>query len=210
MEEIIDFDKFIAELKFPEPEYMALFDPITGSVNSVGPSQAFIDKPNTVSIDRETAEFIIEGKISLSSCFVDVTSNKMEIAEIKSVNKIDDVLHRITEKQHVDFDKPDVYITYNRTTATLKFELSEELGGTKKLPAKFQPVKKRKIFWDGETKMNFLLTDYNDPNILFEMISITLSDIIGKSKTIKNISAPNKFSLYTRRVFKNYLIEIKQ
>jgi hypothetical protein len=73
----------------------------------------------------------------------------------------------------------------------------------------FNQFKKRKIFWDGETKMDFLLTDYNDPNILFKMISITLSDIIEKSKTINDIEVPENFSLYTRRIFKNYLIDIK-
>jgi hypothetical protein len=209
MEEIIDVDQFFVDFKIPEPEYSALFDPISGIVYSVGPSHAFTGKPNKISIDRETAEFIIEGKILLSSCFVDVNSNTLEIAEIKSVNKIDDVLHRVTEKQHVDFEKPDVYITYNRKKKTLKFELTEELFGTKKLPKKFQPVKKRKIFWDGETKMDFLLTDYNDPNILFKMISITLSDIIEKSETMNDIEVPENFSLYTRRIFKNYLIDIK-
>ncbi len=210
MEKIIDIDQSLIDFSVPEPEYMALFDPLSGSVYSVGPSHAFADKPNKIIIDRETAEFIIEGKILLSNCFVDLTSNTLEIAEIKSVNKIDDVLHRITEKQHVDFEKPDVYITYNRKKKTMKFELTEELSGTKKLAKKFQPIKKRKIFWDGETKMDFLLTDYNDPNILYEMLSITLSDIISnRSKTISNIDAPKNFSLYTRRIFKNYLIDIK-
>jgi uncharacterized protein YneR len=210
MEKIIDSDQLLIDFSVPEPEYMALFDPLGGSVYSVGPSHAFADKPNKITIDRETAEFIIEGKILLSNCFVDLTSNTLEIAEIKSVNKIDDVLHRITEKQHVDFEKPDVYITYNRKKKTMKFELTEELSGTKKLAKKVQPIKKRKIFWDGETKMDFLLTDYNDPNILYEMLSITLSDIISnRSKTISNIDAPKNFSLYTRRIFKNYLIDIK-
>ena len=209
MEKIVDSDQFLIDLQLPDPEYMALFDPMSGTVLSVGPSHAFTDKPNKISIDRETAEYIIEGKILLSTCFVDLTSNTLALAEIKSVNKIDDVLHRITEKKHIDFEKPDVYITYNRKKKTLKFELTEEMFGTKKLPKKFQPVKKRKIFWDGETKMDFLLTDYNDPNILFKMISITLSDIIEKSETMNDIEVPENFSLYTRRIFKNYLIDIK-
>lgn len=209
MEQEINLDQLLQELTISETVYMAEFDPMSGSVFRVGPNHAFNGRPNCVTVDRDTAELIIEGKIQLSTCFVDVNSNTLEITETKSVSKIDDVLHRITEKKHVDFEKPDIVITYNTKSQILKFELSEELGGTKILPKKFQPVKKRKIFWDGETKLDFLLTDYNDPNILFEMISITLADILAGAKTVKNIQAPEHFSLYTRRIFKNYWIEIK-
>ena len=160
-------------------------------------------------MDNDTATMIIEGKIPMHNCFVDIVSNTVELSEIKNVFKIDDVLHRIIDREHADFDKPDVYITYDKMQKMLKFELTEEYNGTYIQDEKFQPIKKKKVRWDGETKMDFLITDYNDPNVLYQMITIKLSDIINNFKVIENVEAPEKFSLYTRRIFKNYLIDIK-
>jgi hypothetical protein len=160
-------------------------------------------------IERDIAELIIEGQIKISDCAVDPHSNTLEMIEIKNIFKIDDVLHRIISQEWTEIEKPDIYITFNSTANTLKFELTEEYSGTKKLDDKFQPVTPRKILWDGDTVLNFLVTDYNDPNILYKMISLKISDLISKSKIIKNVDVPSKFSVYTRRVFKNYVIEHK-
>ena len=132
MEEIIDLEKLILEIEFPKLVYVAVYDPHTGEITSVGPSYSFPDALHTVEIDQATAELIIEGKIRLTSCFIDIRENKLEIAEIKSMFKIDDVLHRIVEKKWSDVERPDVFITYNRKEETLKFQLTEEFYGTKK------------------------------------------------------------------------------
>jgi hypothetical protein len=208
MEKIIDFDNWLAEYVPLEITYVAVFDPSTGSVISVGPSHAFKNEKNKISIDQETAESIIEGKIKINSCVIDLSANTLEIAEIKHIFKIDDVLHRIVDKKWSTLEKPELYLTYNSTKKFLKIELSEEIGGTKKIPKKFYPIHKKKIIWDGDTKMNFLITDYNDPNLLFEMISVKINDLIGKSKIFKELEYEN-FSIYTRRIFKNCVIEHK-
>jgi len=208
MEEIVDFDEWLANYKPIEPEYVAVYDPQTGEVKSVGPVYAFENEKNKIPVDREIAESIIEGKIKISSCVIDINSNSLEIAEIKNIFKIDDVLHRIVDKKWSDIQKPEVYLTYNSKNKTLKIELSEEFGGTKKLPKKFQPIKTRKIIWDGDTEMTFLVTEYNDPNLLFDMFSVKINELVSKSKTIQDFEY-NNFSIYTRRLFKNYLIEHK-
>jgi hypothetical protein len=205
MEKMIDFDQWYLNWKPTPVDYVAVFDPQTGAVLSVGPSHAFINEKHKVPIDKEMAESIISAEIKISSCLVDINSNSLEIAEIKSVYKIDDVLHRIILKEYTDQKKPDIYLTYKSKNKTLKIELSEELGGTKK-PA--VAVKQRKIVWDGDTEMVFLITDYNDPNVLFETISIKIKDLIGKSKLFKDIDH-NHFSVYTRRLFKNYVMDYK-
>jgi hypothetical protein len=209
MEEIIDFDEWYRNYKPIETVYLAVFDPATGRVVSVGPSHAFEKEKHKIVIERDIAEMIIEGKIKISDCAVDKHSNTLEMVEIKNIFKIDDVLHRIISKEWTEIDRPDVYITYDSSTKTMKFELTEEYSGTKKIDKKFQPVTPRKILWDGDTILNFLVTDYNDPNVLYNMISLKISDMISKSKVIKNIEVPKKFSVYTRRVFKNYVIEYK-
>jgi len=205
MEKMIDFDQWYLSWKPTSVDYVAVFDPQTGAVLSVGPSHAFIDEKHKVPIDKEMAESIISAEIKISSCLVDINSNSLEIAEIKSVYKIDDVLHRIILKEYSNQKKPDIYLTYKSKNKTLKIELSEELGGTRK-PA--IAVKQRKIVWDGDTEMVFLITDYNDPNVLFETISIKIKDLMGKSKLFKDIEYDH-FSVYTRRLFKNYVMDYK-
>lgn len=205
MEKVIDFDKWIENFQLPKIEYVAVYDPFTGDVKSVGPSYAFSAEEYTVPVDTETAERIINAEIKIHNCQVDVNSNKLEIAEIKNLTTIDDVLHRIISVEHSDIEIPDVYISYLSNTKTLKIQLSEALGGTKKIKKEF---KSRKIVWDGNAEMNFLITEYNDPNLTFEMFSVKINELIGKTKIIKNIDY-NKFSVYTRRLFKNYVIEYK-
>lgn len=195
-------------LNFPPLKYKAEYSVDTGALLAVGPDHYFKDKENVIDIDQETAELIMEGKIKIHSCFVDLLNNELDITETKSIFKIDNVLHRIIEKKWSTIDRPDVYVSYNSKKKNIKFELSEEFGGTKKLAKKFQPVKKRRINWNGETEMNFMITDYNDPNLLFDMISFKINDIVGKS-IIVDIEIPKKFSVYTRRIFKNYVFEIK-
>jgi hypothetical protein len=205
MEKIVDFDQWYLNWKPAPVEYVAVFDPQTGTVLSVGPSHAFINEKYKVPVDKETAESIISGEVKISSCVIDINSNTLEVAEIKSVFKIDNVLHRIISIEYADDTPPDIYITYNSKNKSLKIELSTEFGGTK-VPV--VPVKERRILWDGDTEMNFFITDYNDPNVLFETISVKIKDLIGKSKTFKNINC-KQFSVYTRRLFKNYVIAYK-
>lgn len=205
MEKMIEFDQWYLDWKPPAIEYVAVFDPQTGAVLSVGPSHAFKNEKHKVPIDKETAESIISAEIKISSCVININSNTLEVAEIKSIFKIDNVLHRIISIEYADDTPPDIYLTYNSKTKILKIELSEEFGGTKK---PIVPTKARKIVWDGDTEMNFLITDYNDPNVLYRIISVKIKDLIGKSKSFENIDN-NRFSVYTRRLFKNYVIAYK-
>lgn len=208
MEKVIDFDEWFLNFKPPEIKYVAVYDPYTGDVKSVGPESAFENEEYKISVESETAEMIINDEIKIHNCFVDVNSNTLEIAEIKNIVTIDDVLHRITDVRYAMqemVDKPNIYLTYTSKNKTLKIQMSEEFGGTKKLK---KAVKQRKIIWDGETEMNFFITEYNDPNLIFKMFSVKINDLLGKHVIIKDIEY-DKFSVYTRRLFKNYVIEYK-
>jgi hypothetical protein len=207
MEEIIDLDKLFEPIILPPVEFFAVFNPASGAITAVGPKSAFSNEEYKIPMDQEVAEMIIEGKINLNSCSVDITGDSYVISETRALYKIDDVLHRIVEVKHSEFDKPNVFLSYKANSLTI--ELTEEYGGTKKLPKKFQPVKKKKINWAGNTDMNFLITDYNDPNVLYKPFTIKISDLVGKKFVLKNLELPTKFSVYTRRLFKNYVLEIK-
>lgn len=209
MEEVVDFETWLSTYQPPEIEFVAVYDPTTGAVVSVGPSTAFPDEKHILPIDKETATLILEAKITIHSCFVDSTAQTLEIAEVKSIFKIDDVLHRIISNVWTEVEKPEIYITHDSKNKTLKFQLSEEYSGTFVQAEKFQPIAKRKVLWDGDTVMNFLITDYNDPNVLYKMVSFKISDLIDNDVVVENIKVPEKFSVYTRRIFKNYVIEYK-
>jgi hypothetical protein len=195
-------EEFIIKI---EASYLAEFNPDTGEVLSVGPKSALQERKHTIEIDNETAEDIIQGNIRIQSCFIDLREKTIEVSEVKQVHKLDDVVHRIISKKWSNIEKPDIYISNKNDS--LVFYLTEEYGGTYIQDDKFQPVKKRKILWDGDTDLNFLVTDYNDPNILYKMITIKLNDLVGKEKIIDIRDVPENYSIYTRRIFKDYVIE---
>lgn len=201
--------ELIAEVKLPEVKYEAVYDPLTGEINSVGPSVAFVDEQYTISIADDIAIDIIEGRIKINDCFVDLDTGELEIIELKNVFKIDDILHRVPAKQWSEVEKPEIYITYFTESKKLKIQLSEEYSGTKKLPKKFQPVKQKKTRWAGDTNLIFFLTDYNDPHAIKDIVKFTINDLIGNTKIINNIVLPKRFSIFTRRIFKNYVMDIK-
>jgi hypothetical protein len=205
METIEDFDNWLAEYKLPEVTYVAVFEPSTGKVQSVGPDYAFPDQVNLVPIDRELAHSIISAEIQIEKCLIDINSGKLEIAEIKTLIKLDDMLHRIISLSYTTASHPAIFLTYTKKTKILKIQLSQEFGGTKKYGTN---LKTRNFVWDGNTVMDFLITGYNDPNEIYQMFSITINELIGKNKIIKNLNY-DTFSVYTRRLFKHYVIEYK-
>ena len=201
-QKLMDFDQWIQNYKLPPTEFVAVFDPTTMAVTSVGPSHAFTNQKHKITIDQELAESIINSEIKISNCVVDINSNTVEVAEIQNMYKIDDILHRIISSKYSDIEKPDVYLTHSKKNKTLKIELGKEFGGTKKPKI---PYRQRNIIWDGDTVMDFYITEYNDPNLTLETVSVKINELVGKSKIIENISYEN-FSVYTRRLFKNYVI----
>jgi hypothetical protein len=151
------------------------------------------------------AEDVLTGKIRIANCFLDVTTGSLEIIETRSIRKIDDVLHRVPLYDFVEDKSVDLFVTYIKKTQQIKFELSNELGGTKKTGSE----KKRIIHWSGDTVMNFYLTKYNDPHWIFHEFDVKIEELRHKAKKFKLDNVPDKFSVFTRRILKNYTLEIK-
>jgi hypothetical protein len=198
-EYIIDFSDII----LPKTEYVAVFDQLTGEVTAVGPLYGFPDEPNKIIIDDDIALSILEGKIHLSSCIVNVHDETFQISEIKSLFKIDDLLHRIIDSRFTEIEDIDILIVFCKEKNQITLKMSENLGGTLSSSNK----KNKSIFWKGDTTMYFFITDYNDPNVLYETITVNLDQLIGQDYVYKLNSTLEDFSLYTRRLFKNYLIK---
>lgn len=204
MEEIeYDFDFPVVEPK--EIKYVAVFDKETGAVISVGPEESFINIDNKIYVDRDFVDNVVDCKINIHNCFVDFYDLKLEIKEVKSLFKIDDVLHRIPESKFVEFDDADIYVTYDGSNSKLTFELTERFHGTR--PLNNPSIKKQKMVWSGDTSMDFYITQYNDPHQLLYIVSMTLEDLISRSFSL-DLKLPKKFSIFTRRLFKNYIMDI--
>jgi predicted membrane-bound mannosyltransferase len=190
METQINFDDWLASYQPAEVKYRVAYDPLTGAIFKVGNQTALVNDPCTVEIDTELAEKIIEGALPIHRCFVDLNTHLVEIAEIKSVSKINDVLHRVIELEHSLVDKHDVKLTYSRSSQQLTIELIT------------------KGHWTSDTPMPWYLTDYNDPTTVYKIINTVLADIQTAPAVFDNIVLPDRFSVYTKRLFRNYVLEI--
>lgn len=196
----IEFQQWLQTIDIPEEKYYGTFND-RGLLIEISP----IFAEGKISIDKELAVEIYEGRKTLNNFMINLET--LEIVETKNISKLDDVLHRIIDKQWTDIEKSDIYITHDAGKKTMKFELTEEYSGTKKIDQRYLPVIHRQILWDGDTVLDFFVTDYNDPNVLYKIISFKISDMIEKSKIIRDVEVPGKFSVYTRRILKNYMIE---
>lgn len=205
MEEI-DFNQDLQEEKI---KYGAVFDPDSGRVKSVGPAWALQEKTNIVEIDKEIAKEIILGNEPMSNYVVDLRHKKLEIRKKISVATIDDLVHRIIEKKWTKKDYFDIFLVYSRKKDTLTIQMTEEFRGTRKLPKKYKSIKKRDVLWEGDLDLYFYITDYNDPNILYDFVTFKINDLVGNTVCFSKLKVPDKFSVYTKRIFENYVIEIK-
>ena len=195
-QELMDFDEWINLSANQTIEYYATFKE-DGSLLGVYPSHAIGDVQNKIKIDEDIAIAISNGVENLFSYKVDIPTQKLlKINRFATHNliKIDDVLHRIIDKKWSNINDPDIIVNYSRDNNLLDFSMSSRYS--------------KNIVWDGDTAMIFLITEYNDPNALIEMISIRVGDITENTKSFQ-LTLPNKFSVYTRRIFDKYVFETK-
>jgi hypothetical protein len=196
MEEKLDlapFDEWIKTLELPEETYFFEFD-LEGNVIALHPGPAVDHIKNKIQVDLDVALGIYDRGETLRHYKVDVVSGriiKVNLASITGLTKIDDVLHRVVDKKWSKISKPDVSIEYDRTDALLTFKINPLL---------------KTIEWQGDQDMVFLITEYNDPNVLQEMISFNVNELVKYPQRF-TLTLPEKFSIYTRRIFDKYTYE---
>lgn len=204
MEELVTLEDLFKDFKMPEPEFCAIYDTETGAIKSIGPTVAFADAEDKIIIDKELALDIIENRIDISNCYIDFRTKKPVVTELKFLRKIDDVLHRVPDTKWVEFENFDVHISYNCQEKVLKFRLSDTLGGTKETeePAKITAN------LVGDSIMDFIITEYNDPHVVYEHLKFSIDQLRGRDCLFENLDIPDRFSIYTGRLFENYVLEI--
>ena len=196
MEEKLDlapFDEWIKTLEVPKETYFFEFD-ADGNVIALHPGSSVDHIKNKIQVDLDVALGIYERGETLRHYKVDVISGrviKVNLASITGLTKIDDVLHRVVDKKWSNVLKPDVSIEYSREDALLTFKINPLL---------------KTIEWQGDQDMVFLITEYNDPNVLREMINFNVNELVKYPQRF-TLALPEKFSIYTRRIFDKYTYE---
>jgi hypothetical protein len=193
-QELMDFDEWIKLPVNQTIEYYAAFKD-DGALIGVYPSHAVADILNKIKIDDEVATAITTGVENLFSYKVDIPTKKLvKLNKFSTHNliKIDDILHRVIDKKWASIQDPDIVILHDVKNSTLTFSMSDRYSNN--------------IIWDGATEMIFLVTAYNDPNVLIHMLSIRAGDITENTKSFA-LDLPTRFSVYTRRIFDKYLFE---
>jgi len=192
MEEITDFDKWLQEIVIEPIEYYAIYDPQTSEVIGVYPKNSARDIEHKVLIDLELAESILEGKVSLRSFSVDEVDDILQVVQTQSIRKIDDILHRVVSQEFATFEEADLHVTYNTELTEITLSLVEK-------------IKRKKIRWNNHTVLRFLITEYNDPHKIIQVITTTINDLYNNDQTYQYTGADKNFSVFTSRVFKNYI-----
>lgn len=199
MESKIDFDQWIASYQPPEIRYYVKFNN-TGSVIGLYPSAKEITDDDMLEIKLETALLIQEGKINLHCCYVDLENKEFGI--LKKILRNDaGPLHRIVESKYAENKNFDIILTFDK--GQLIVELAKKYGGTKTTKEK----NKKPLKWSKDTQISFLVTSYNDPNIPYTDIKFSLGQLLG-AKFVYQLDKdiPEDFSVYTRKIFSNYVI----
>jgi hypothetical protein len=196
MEEKLDlapFDEWIKTIEVPEETYFFEFDN-DGNVIALRPGISVADIKNKIQVEIDIALGIYERGDTLKHYKVDVASGrilKVNLSSITGLTKIDDILHRVIDKRWTNVTKPDISIEYNRDSSLLTFKINPLL---------------KTVEWKGDQDMIFLITEYNDPNILQEMISFNVNELVKYPQRF-TLDLPKKFSIYTRRIFDKYTYE---
>ena len=200
MEEVMDFDLWLESQKNLKPKFYLIYNE-SGLVTGIYPESAASEISNKIELSEELRFQLDSGESRIDSYRVDIVTKQLVILE--SI-KFFPLLIRATDMSYSSDKNFEVYITYNRQESLAVIELSSNLGGTKQ-----DQTERRMLDIHPELTMRLYFTDYNDPNCIYDTISLKISDLLEKSKKFTNLSLPPKFSVYTRRIFKNYLIDIK-
>ena len=206
MEELINIFEKAANI---DMRYVAVYDPFSRKVTSVGPETAFLTEENKILINKEIAIDIIESKIPMSQCSVDESFQVIEFNKNSNINYGHKKLFRIPEINWFESKKSDIHITYSTEEKKLKIELNSSLGGTNSNFNNISNINKIEYFNNNSLSLEFFVTDYNDPNVVYEKIKFDISQL--KNNFIeKELKIPVKrFSFYALRGSARFTSEIK-
>lgn len=161
-----------------------------GDVEAIQPNDRCDSNRYSIEVPDDIAALIHSNQETLRSYKIDII--KKCVVKKKSIDiiSIDDVVHRIIEKKYSK-DDPDIEIRFDSLKKSLIFSLNS---------------KHFKTIWSGNTSLHFTITRYNDPNDILDFIHFNIEDLVSKDLEIDLSHVTERFSIYTRRIFKNYVM----
>jgi hypothetical protein len=188
-ETLVEFQKKFHNL-IDDTKYFFVYD-TDGNVEAMQPTDVCSDEKFSVEVSKDIVDLIYTTQEVLSSYKVDVVSRSIFKKKSIDIVSIDDVVHRIIEKKYTS-QEPDISILYDNSKKCLSFSLNSKHHNT---------------IWSGNTSLYFTVTKYNDPNDILSFISFPVESLISEDIKIDVSYITERFSLYTRRIFKNYVVE---
>jgi len=176
-----------------DKQYWAVFDIDTRKISGIYPSHSVNDISNKVKIDDDLVKKIHRGEVQLINCYVDLDFSSLSV--INDTSNFDDNLYKIPEK--LIFEKKmseenkisfDILIVYHKEQKIAEIKVNEHLRTTV-----------------CSKQMNFIFSNYNDPNIWHHILSVNIND---KNTIFYDVELPTQFSVFTKRIFKKYILEI--
>lgn len=201
MEEIMDFDLWIESQKNLVPKYYLIYNDV-GIITGIYPESAALNILNKVDLPQELKDKISAGEKNLDLFRVDVITKRL--VEIETIDFFP-YLIRATEINYSSDKNFEIYLVYDRLNSSVTVELSSNLGGTR-----FDDTERRFLYIHPDLKMRLYFTDYNDPNILHDTIDICVQDLFKGSVSTKVCDLPNRFGIFTKRLFDRYGLEVNE
>jgi hypothetical protein len=66
-------------------------------------------------------------------------------------------------------------------------------------------LKERNIKWSGDTKLKFIISSYNDPHEIYQVVEFTLDNLTASNIEVLYKGNDKNFSVFTPRIFKKYV-----
>lgn len=188
----LDFDNWLKNYTSVEVKYFAIYDPENFKVVGIYPKGPAEDKQYKIPVETVIAEEIINGKVALSLLSVDVETEELIISEKEFYITTDTNFYKITS-EYRDLVSVSLTLKHVIKDKKLYFIASDNL------------IKQKEKFKDYKSACLFYITNYNDPNILYDTIVIDLEELFSKKQLEFIIDTEKvKFSVFTKKIFNSY------
>lgn len=190
--ESIDFDNWLKNLTPIEVKYFAIYDPENFKVVGIYPKGPAEDKEYKIPVETVVAEEIINGKVALSLLSVDIEAEELIISEKEFYITTDTNFYKITSESR-NLVSVSLTLKHHVKDKKLCFIASDNL------------IKQKEKFKDYKSSCLFYITDYNDPNILYDTIVVDIEELFSKKQLEFMLDIEkDKFSVFTRKIFNSY------
>lgn len=200
MEESLDLELFIKSLTPIEVKYYAKFDIESGEISGIYPSNTgFKESDVWVEIDSDVAERIVEGKECITNFAIDTTTDGMPIVDIRKL-KTPEHVHTLFRIPEIEWAKkpPEIKIQFLVDKNEFRLTLGEKYSKIKILAFKNVPC-------------HLYITQYNDPNVLYETLIFSVDNLINQGLDVIKLETlfnSKEYSIFTPQLFNVFGIEI--